>query len=48
MSFEDRYHKIMNDPKKRARMFKITWLVAYSMLLLGSFVIIWVLFLQTT
>jgi len=44
MSLEDRYLDIMNDPKKRARLFKITWLVAYSMLVFGGLVILWVLF----
>jgi len=40
MTLEDRYLEIMNDPKKRARAFKITWLAAYSMLILGGIVII--------
>jgi len=40
MSLEDRYLEIMNDPKKRVRAFKITWIVAYSMLVLGGIVII--------
>lgn len=45
---EDRYTEIKNDPKKRARAFKIIWLVSYSMLLLGAFLIVWVLLTQQT
>jgi hypothetical protein len=43
MSLEDRYFALKNDPVKLARFFKITWIVAYSMLILGFFLIIWVL-----
>jgi len=43
MSLEDRYYDIMNDPKKRGRLFKIAWLAAYSMLILGSFIVVWAL-----
>ena len=43
-SLEERYFEIKNDPVKLARFFKITWIVAYSMLILGFFLIIWVLF----
>lgn len=43
MTLEDRYFEIKNDPKKRARAFKITWIAAYSMLVLGAFLIIWAL-----
>ena len=45
---EDKYTEIKNDPKKRARAFKIIWLVSYGMLLLGAFVIIAVLLMQQT
>ena len=42
-SIEDIYLDIRNDPKKLARAFKIIWIVAYSMLILGFFLIVWVL-----
>ena len=42
-SLEDRYFEIRNDPVKLARFFKITWIVAYSMLILGFILIIWTL-----
>ena len=42
-SLEDRYFEIRNDPVKLARFFKITWIAAYSMLILGFILIIWVL-----
>ena len=42
-SLEDRYFEIKNDPVKLARFFKITWIVAYSMLILGFILIIWTL-----
>lgn len=43
MSLEDRYHEVVNNPQKRARFFKITWIVAYSMLILGAILIVVVL-----
>jgi predicted nucleic acid-binding Zn ribbon protein len=47
MSFmEDKYNEIKNDPKKRSRAFKVIWLVSYGMLVLGAFIIIWVLLSQ--
>ena len=42
-SLEDRYFEIKNDQVQLARFFKITWIVAYSMLILGFILIIWVL-----
>ena len=42
-SLEDRYFEIKNDPVKLAKFFKITWIAAYSMLILGCILIIWVL-----
>ncbi len=42
-SLEDKYLDIKNDPKKLARAFKIIWIVAYSMLILGFILIVWVL-----
>ena len=43
MSIEDRYLRIMDDPKKRARAFKIIWIVGYSMLLLGALLTVYLL-----
>ena len=45
MSLEDRYLEIKNDPKKRARAFKIIWIVSYSMLLLGAFLMVYLIWL---
>ena len=42
-SLEERYFEIKNDPVKLGRFFKITWIVAYSMLILGFILIIWTL-----
>lgn len=42
-SIEDIYLDIKNDPKKLAKAFKIIWIVAYSMLILGFLLIVWVL-----
>ena len=41
MWIEDKFLEVRNDPKKRALAFKIGWIIAYSMLLLGAFLIIW-------
>jgi predicted nucleic acid-binding Zn ribbon protein len=46
MSLEDRYLDIKNDPKKRAKAFKIIWIVGYAMLMLGSFVTVYFLWLS--
>ncbi|MDR0198741.1 MAG: hypothetical protein LBI08_03260 [Methanomassiliicoccaceae archaeon] len=46
MTLEDRYHGIMNDPKKRTRAFKVIWLISYSMLLLGGLLTVYILFRQ--
>lgn len=43
MWLEDKYFEVMNNPRKRAKWFKITWIVAYSMLILGFALILWVL-----
>ena len=43
-SLEDRYFEIKNDPVRLARFFKIVWITAYSMLILGFILIIWILF----
>jgi len=46
MTIEDRYLEITNDPKKRARAFKIVAIVSYSMLMLGAAIILWLLYTQ--
>jgi predicted nucleic acid-binding Zn ribbon protein len=43
MSLEDRFLEIRDDPKKRVRAFKIIWLISYSMLVLGGFLIVFLL-----
>ena len=48
MSLEDRYFDIKNDPKKRARAFKVIWLASYGMLLMGAFLIVYILWRQVS
>jgi len=43
MTLEDRYFAIKNDPKKRARAFKIMWIASYAMLMIGAFLTIYFL-----
>ncbi|MBO5547312.1 hypothetical protein PED39_02635 [Methanomassiliicoccales archaeon LGM-RCC1] len=43
-SLEERYEEITEDPKKFKKAFNIVWIVAYSMLMIGVFLIIWVLY----
>ncbi|MBR4245347.1 MAG: hypothetical protein IKQ14_08170 [Candidatus Methanomethylophilaceae archaeon] len=45
-SLEERAEEIRNDPKKLKRVFTITWIAAYSMLILGAIIIIWVLLID--
>ena len=45
MSLEDIYLDIKNDPKKRARAFKVIWIVGYAMLMLGAFLAVYFLWL---
>lgn len=42
-SFEERWEEIKEDPVKLKRVFTIIWVSAYSMLMLGAFIIIWAL-----
>ncbi len=42
-SIEERLEDIRNDPVKLKRVFTAIWVAAYSMLILGAFIIIWVL-----
>jgi len=44
MTLEDRYNAIMSDPKKKARVFKFVVITAYSVMMLGFFLILWVLY----
>jgi hypothetical protein len=40
---EERLEELTEDPEKFRKAFKVTWIVAYSMLVLGGIIIIWVL-----
>lgn len=42
-SFEERLEEIRKDPLKLKRTFNIVWVTAYSMLIIGFVLIIWVL-----
>ncbi len=44
MWIEDKFLEVKDDPDKMARAFKVGWIIAYSMLLLGAFLIVWVLY----
>jgi predicted nucleic acid-binding Zn ribbon protein len=46
VTLEDRYEEIKNDPKKRARAFKVIWLAGYGMLMLGAILIVVVIYLN--
>ncbi len=37
---EERFGDLMEDPKSRTRLFKVAVIVSYSMLMLGSFLIV--------
>ncbi len=39
-SFEERIEEIKEDPVKLRRVFKVIWIIAYGMLMLGAFLII--------
>lgn len=41
-SFEERWNDIKDDPKKLKRLFTFIWVTAYSMLILGFVLIVWV------
>jgi predicted nucleic acid-binding Zn ribbon protein len=43
-SVRERIDGIMEDPKKLKRVFTLIWVIAYSMLILGFILIVWVLF----
>ena len=43
---KDRVDDIADDPKKLKRVFTFIWVVAYSMMILGFILIVWVLFLS--
>lgn len=42
-SFEERWEEIRKDPVKLKRVFTTVWVIAYSMLILGFVLIVWVL-----
>jgi hypothetical protein len=42
-SLEDRLDEIKEDPVKLRRTFTAIWVIAYGMLILGAFIIIWIL-----
>jgi len=42
-SLEERLNEVREDPVKMKRVFTIAWLSAYSMLVLGGLIIVWVL-----
>lgn len=42
-SIQQRLSEIRDDPVKLKRVFTIIWVAAYSMLILGAFLIIWIL-----
>ena len=39
-SLEERFEDLVENPKQRVRLFKIAVIASYSMLLLGSFLIV--------
>jgi len=43
-SLRDRVDGISDDPKKLKRVFTVIWVTAYSMLILGFLLIVWVFF----
>lgn len=42
-SMEERVEEVMHDETKFKRLFNFAWIVAYSMLILGFFIILWVI-----
>lgn len=42
-SLEERWEEIKQDPVRISRVFKIFWITAYSMLILGIIIILWFL-----
>lgn len=45
-NLEERYLEMKNDPVKLARFFKFAWIVAYSMLIIGFIILIWLLYME--
>lgn len=43
-SMAERLSEIREDPKKLKRVFNIAWMAGYGMLILGFFIIVWVLY----
>jgi predicted nucleic acid-binding Zn ribbon protein len=46
MSMADRLRKMMEDPVKRGKLFKLIWMSSYGMLMLGIIIIVWVLYAE--
>jgi len=42
-SMDDRIEELTEDPERFKRFFTVAWIVAYSMLILGFAIIIWIL-----
>ena len=42
-SMDERMEELTENPEKFKRFFTVAWLVAYSMLILGFAIIIWIL-----
>lgn len=43
-SVKERVNDITDDPEKMKKVFTVIWVVAYSMLILGFFLIVWVFY----
>jgi predicted nucleic acid-binding Zn ribbon protein len=46
VDLEKKFLEIRDSPEKRAKAFKIIWIVSYAMLMLGSFLIVYFIWLQ--
>lgn len=44
-SLNERIEETLQDPSKLKKVFTIAWIVAYSMLILGFIIILWILFM---
>ena len=45
-SIKDRIDEIGEDPVKLKRAFSAVWIIAYSMLIIGFLIMVWVIFNQ--
>jgi len=46
VDLEEKFLEITDNPEKRAKAFKIVWLVSYGMLVFGSLLIVYLLYRQ--